>query len=101
MLLFMLLIPNAYAQGVPDSGAIDELLRTFETAAGLWPPVLRQYATYVFVALVTISWSWTFLDGFQRGQHSGATSGTHAQIGNGWFFLLAINGRHIDCRQNC
>lgn len=59
-LLLLLLIPNAYAQGVPESGAIDELLRTFENAAGQWPPVLRQYSTYVFVALVTISWSWTF-----------------------------------------
>lgn len=60
-LLLLLLIPNAYAQGVPESGAIDELLRTFENAAGQWPPVLRQYSTYVFVALVTISWSWTFM----------------------------------------
>lgn len=60
-LLLLLLIPNAYAQGVPESGAIDELLRTFENAAGQWPPVLRQYATYVFVALVTISWAWSFM----------------------------------------
>ncbi|WHF58017.1 P-type conjugative transfer protein TrbL (plasmid) [Shewanella xiamenensis] len=60
-LLLLLLIPNAYAQGVPESGAIDELLRTFENAAGQWPPVLRQYATYVFFALVTISWVWSFM----------------------------------------
>jgi P-type conjugative transfer protein TrbL len=59
-LILLLLIPDAYAQGVPETGAIDDLLRTFETAAGQWPPVLRQYATYVFVSLVTISWSWTF-----------------------------------------
>lgn len=60
-LFLLLLIPNAYAAGVPDTGAIDELLRTFETAASQWPPVLRQYATYVFIALVTISWTWTFM----------------------------------------
>ncbi|MGI2002067.1 P-type conjugative transfer protein TrbL [Shewanella frigidimarina] len=58
--LVVLFIPNVHAQGVPDSGAINELLGTFEAAAGQWPSILRQYATYLFWSLVLISWTWSF-----------------------------------------
>ena len=97
MLLFMLLIPNAYAQGVPDSGAIDELLRTFETAAGLWPPVLRQYATYVFVALVTISWSWTFFwMAFKEANIAELLAElTRRSVMVGFFYWLLMDGTSI------
>lgn len=96
-LLLLLLIPNAYAQGVPESGAIDELLRTFENAAGQWPPVLRQYSTYVFVALVTISWAWSFM--WMAFKESNITELlaelTRRSLMIGFFYWLLMDGTWI------
>lgn len=96
-LLLLLLIPNAYAQGVPESGAIDELLRTFENAAGQWPSVLRQYATYVFVALVTISWAWSFMwMGFKEANITELLAElTRRSLMIGFFYWLLMDGTWI------
>ena len=60
ILLLILFPSSAFANGVPDTGAIDVLLQTFENAAGTWPDIIKQYTIWVFWSLVTISWAWTF-----------------------------------------
>lgn len=61
ILLLLFIVPNAYAAGVPESGAIDILLETFGNAAAKWAPILRETAIRIFWILVTISWTWTFI----------------------------------------
>lgn len=96
-MFLLLLMPSAYAQGIPESGAINELLRTFETAAGQWPPVLRQYATYVFVALVTISWAWTFFwMAFKEANFTELLAElTRRSLMIGFFYWLLMDGTWI------
>ncbi|AZQ13324.1 P-type conjugative transfer protein TrbL [Shewanella khirikhana] len=96
-MFLLLLMPSAYAQGIPESGAINELLRTFETAAGQWPPILRQYATYVFVALVTISWAWTFFwMAFKEANFTELLAElTRRSLMIGFFYWLLMDGTWI------
>lgn len=50
----------AASAGVPDTGAIQEIENQFRNAASQWPPIILKYTTWLFWALVTLSWTWTF-----------------------------------------
>lgn len=60
LLTALFISPSVIAAGAPDTGAMNELLHTFEQTAGQWPAIIMPITTWVFWTLVTLSWSWGF-----------------------------------------
>jgi len=58
--LLCLVAPSALSEGLPDTGAINDLQNQFATAAALWPEIIKPYTRALFASLLTISWVWTF-----------------------------------------
>ncbi|MBO1272896.1 P-type conjugative transfer protein TrbL [Shewanella sp. 4t3-1-2LB] len=101
-LLLLIAIPSYAAavpqgQGVPESGAINELLLTFENAANVWPAIIRQYVTWLFWALVGISWAWHFLWMAFKGDSIVELLAelTRRSLLIGFFYWLVIDGTSI------
>lgn len=88
---------GAPTAGAPDTGAMDELLRTFENAAGQWPAIIIPITTYLFWTLVTISWAWSFGMMVLNG---GDTKDIVAELCKrtimvGFFFYLLLNAHEL------
>ena len=100
-LLLLIAIPSYAAapqgQGVPESGAINELLLTFENAASVWPPIIRQYVTWLFWALVGVSWAWHFSWMAFKGDNfiELLAELTRRSLLIGFFYWLVIDGTSI------
>ncbi|WP_220783701.1 type IV secretion system protein, partial [Shewanella sairae] len=60
LILLCLINPAFAANGAPDTGAMNELLRVFENTASKWPAIILPITTWLFWMLVTISWAWGF-----------------------------------------
>ncbi|WP_394230758.1 P-type conjugative transfer protein TrbL [Shewanella colwelliana] len=87
----------AASVGVPDTGAIQEIENLFRNAASQWPPIILKYTSWLFWALVTLSWTWTFSMMALKGTNITEIIAelVRRTIMVGFFFWLLQNAPHL------
>ncbi|NTZ47733.1 P-type conjugative transfer protein TrbL [Lelliottia aquatilis] len=62
LLPLLLLFPSlSFAASAPDTHSIDQIIQAFQTATHNWEPIIHRLTMGLFWGLVTISFTWSFI----------------------------------------